>query len=288
MFETIKINNDFPISRMSAQSKLRIRKFPIEKMKDNRVILIIGKRGTGKSTLVKDISFNLRNRVDTGFAISPTFDTQMMFEDFLPKSHIFNEYSLEIIKNIISCMGSLKEQGKKRCVTVAMDDCMFDKGILKTREMREIHMNGRHLNLWFINSVQYLMDIGPDLRSQIDYVFCLKENIASNKKKLHQYFFGVFEKYEQFAMVLDKCTENHECLVLDNTQPHNNIEDSIFYYKANPEIKRFKYGKSIFYKLDHYFRRQALKRHTNQSKSQTTKLPDSIQTKNKFHHVEKE
>lgn len=271
---------------MTTTNRLKIRKFSMDSMKPNRVILIIGKRGTGKSTLLKDIMYHLRKRVDTGFAFSPTHDTQVMFEDFLPRSHIYNEYSLETIRNIVSCMESLKEQGKEKSISVSLDDCMFDKGIMKTKEMREIHMNGRHLNMWLINSIQYMLDIGPDLRSQIDYVFCLKENIINARRKLHQYFFGVFDKYEDFSLVFDKCTANHECLVLDNTTPHTNISDSIFYYKADPKLTTFRYGKSIYFKLDHYFGKKNASSKPNNDK-QKTKLPDPIVVKQKIQGVEK-
>ena len=257
-------------------------------MKPNRTILIVGKRGTGKSTLLKDILYHIRKRVDTGFAISPTQDTIRMFEDCFPRSHIYNEYNLEVVRTLLNSLTSLTEQKKTREIVFTLDDCMFDKGIMKTKEMREIHMNGRHLHMWFINCVQYLMDLGPELRSQIDYVFVLKENVISSRQKLHKYFFGIFEKYEEFSLVMDKCTNSHECLVLDNTQVNNSIEDSIYYYKADPNIGRFRLGKSIYFKLDHYFRR------TDDNPSgirsgepQKTKLPDPIQAKKRIQQVEK-
>lgn len=266
-------------------AKLKIRRFPIDKMKPNRTILLCGRRGMGKSTLLKDILYHIRKRVDTGFAFSPTQDTIRMFEDCFPHSHIYNEYSLDVVKNIIASLTSLTEQNKHREVVLTLDDCMFDKGIMKTREMREIHMNGRHLHLWFINCVQYLMDMGPDIRSQIDYVFVLKENVIANRQKLHKYFFGIFEKYEEFSLVMDKCTNSFECLVLDNTQANNSIEDSIYYYKADPNIGRFRLGKSIYFKLDHYFRRRDDK--NQRSLSDKTKLPDPVQPKKRIQQVEK-
>lgn len=257
-------------------------------MKPNRTILIVGKRGTGKSTLLKDILYHIRKRVDTGFAISPTQDTIRMFEDCFPRSHIYNEYNLEVVRTLLNSLTSLTEQKKKREVVFTLDDCMFDKGIMKTKEMREIHMNGRHLHMWFINCVQYLMDLGPELRSQIDYVFVLKENVISSRQKLHKYFFGIFEKYEEFSLVMDKCTNSHECLVLDNTQVNNSIEDSIYYYKADPNIGRFRLGKSIYFKLDHYFRRTDDKPSgIRPGEPQKTKLPDPIQAKKRIQQVEK-
>lgn len=269
-------------------NKLKIRRFPIDQMKANRIILIVGKRGTGKSTLLKDILYHIRKRVDLGVAMSPTTDTVKMFEDCFPRANIYNEYSLDVVRSILESMTALKDQGVKREMVLTLDDCMFDKGIMKTKEMREIHMNGRHLNMWFINSVQYLMDLGPDLRSQIDYVFALKENVISNRQKLHKYFFGIFERYDEFSLVMDKCTNNHECLVLDNTSPNNKIEDSIYYYKADPTLGRFRLGRSIYYKLDHYYRKEGRgSRGDHRGLTAKTKLPDPVATKQRIQQVEK-
>jgi hypothetical protein len=276
-----KKNLDLFVFDMS--QKLNIRRFPIDRMKSHRVILLIGKRGTGKSTLLKDILYHIRQRIDVGFAMSPTHDTCKMFEDCLPRACIYHEYSLPAVHNLLASLNSLVDQNKHRDCGLFLDDCMYDKSIMKSNEMRQIHMNGRHLNMWFINSVQYLMDIGPELRSQIDYVFVLREPIRSNREKLHKYFFGIFDKYEEFSLVLDKTTENHECLVLDNTQVTNNIEDTVFYYKANPNIGKFRLGKPIYFKLDHHFHRKEKLTHGKQK----TKLPDAVVCKKKIQQVEK-
>jgi hypothetical protein len=44
-----------------------------------------------------------------------------------------------------------------------------------------------------------------------------------------------------FCQVMNACTENYECLVLDNTSKSNKIEDCVYYYKA-PIRKGFRIG----------------------------------------------
>jgi energy-coupling factor transporter ATP-binding protein EcfA2 len=258
----------------------------MDMLKSHRTILIIGKRGTGKSTLLKDILYHIRKQIDFAIAICGTLDTVDMFEQCLPTSNIYNEYNIEIVRNVLNCTRLLSEQNKTRHILLALDDCMYDKSVMKSKEMREIHMNGRHHNLWFINSVQYLMDIGPELRTNIDYVFCLKENIIANRKKIHQYFFGVFNTYEEFSFVFDKCTENYECLVLDNTLQSNKVDDCVFHYKANPHINKFRLGKRIYFKLDHYFRKDS-ERHTTGNNSVPPILDPISIKKKKIEFIEK-
>ena len=44
-----------------------------------------------------------------------------------------------------------------------------------------------------------------------------------------------------FCKVMDACTENYECLVLDNTVKSNKIQDCVFWYKASLR-KNFRVG----------------------------------------------
>ena len=97
-------------------------------------------------------------------------------------------------------------------------------------------------------TMQYCMDLSPDLRANIDYVFILRENIIQNREKIYKNFFGIFPNFDMFVQVLDTCTENYECLVLDNTSKSNKIEDVVFWYKAKirPE-KSFRIGAPQFW-----------------------------------------
>ena len=89
--------------------------------------------------------------------------------------------------------------------------------------------------------MQYCMDLPPALRANVDYVFILRENIIQNREKLYKSFFGIFPTFDMFNKVMDACTENYECIVLDNTSKSNKIEDCVFWYKAKMH-KNFKVG----------------------------------------------
>lgn len=99
------------------------------------------------------------------------------------------------------------------------------------------------------------MDMPPDLRSQVDVVFQLRDNIQSSRRKTWEQFFGFFDTYQQFAKTMDATTENYECLVYDSkASKSNKIEDSVFWYKANPELPEFRVGRQIFWEMhDQYF-----------------------------------
>ena len=95
-------------------------------------------------------------------------------------------------------------------------------------------MNGRHFGLLCILALQYVMGIPPVLRGQVDYVFILRENQVSARRRIYEQFAGIFPSFELFCQIMDQCTENYECLVIHNGSKTNKIEDCVFWYKAMP------------------------------------------------------
>ena len=110
-------------------------------------------------------------------------------------------------------------------------------------------MNGRHYKLLFILTMQFALGIPPNLRTNIDYVFILRENIYSNRKRLYDHYAGMFPTFEMFCETMDQCTENFECLVIDNTSKSNKIEDQVYWYKAD-KVPNFKIGANEFWEYN--------------------------------------
>ena len=94
--------------------------------------------------------------------------------------------------------------------------------------------------------MQYLLGIPPNLRTNIDYIFILRENIINNRKKLYDHYAGMFPTFEMFSQVMDHCTENYECLVIHNNAKSNKLEDQVFWYKAEAHDD-FKVGDESFW-----------------------------------------
>ena len=49
----------------------------------------------------------------------------------------------------------------------------------------------------------------------------------------------MFPTFEMFCQVMDQCTENYECLVINNNAKSNKLSDQVFWYKAEarPDFK---------------------------------------------------
>lgn len=212
---------------------ITIRKFDVSKMDDRRVCMVIGKRNTGKSVLTKDILYH-KKHIPVGMVMSGTEEGNGWYSSWVPDCFIYNEFDKEAIEKLIRRQRRLCKKGAPQKVFLVLDDCMFDKKIMREKCMRQIFMNGRHWGIFLVVTSQYVADAGPEIRSNCDYVFVLRENIQQNRERLWRMFFGIFPTLESFTEALTACTENYQCLVLDNTSKSNKIEDCVFWYKAKP------------------------------------------------------
>ncbi len=231
---------------------IQLKKFDPTKIADDKVCVFIGKRGTGKSTLVTDMLYHKRS-IPVGVVMSATEEGNHYYKQFVPDLFIYGDYNKEVIEKVIERQKKLVSSNKKSPAFILLDDCMYNKSFMKDHCIRQCFMNGRHWKIFFMLTMQYCMDLSPDLRANVDYVFVLRENVIQNRERLWKSFFGVFPTFELFNQVMNACTENYECLVLDNTSKSNKIEDCVFYYKA-PIRKNFRIGSDAMwrYHREHY------------------------------------
>jgi len=114
--------------------------------------------------------------------------------------------------------------------------------------MRLLFMNGRHWKIMLVITMQYPLGVPPNLRTNIDYTFILREPYINNRKRIYENYAGMFPTFESFCQVMDQCTENYECLVISNNAKSNKLDDQIFWYKGDPH-REFKLGSKEFWEM---------------------------------------
>ena len=223
--------------------EIELKKFDINDIKDDKVVVLIGKRETGKSFLCKDILYN-HSSIPVGQVISGTEAANEFYSKMVPKLFIHEEYQPPIIQNILKRQRMMLDKWKENQTIdprafLVLDDCLYDNSWTKDKNVRSLFMNGRHFKILFIITMQYALGIPPNLRTNIDYIFILRENYVSNRKRLYEHYAGMFPNFEMFCQVMDQCTENYECLVVHNNAKSNKLQDQVFWYKAEPhdEVK---------------------------------------------------
>lgn len=215
---------------------LNLKFFDIDAIPVDAVILIIGRRGTGKSVIAKDI-LSRKTYLRRGICISPTETGNSAWGKHIPKKYISTEYDKRITENLNNLQRTTKlrdtvDPTRPEPVFAVFDDCAFESAFFKDKPTKFIFMNGRHFNIFSVITIQYSMDVPRNLRANADFVFVLMDNIVTNRQRLYESFFGMFPNFKVFEKTFLDCTENNECLVLDNRKATNDIEKCVFWYKA--------------------------------------------------------
>jgi len=243
---------------------LELKKFDMKsisfKPNENKgpVVVLIGKRDTGKSFLVRDLLY-YQQEIPIGTVISGTEEGNGFYANMVPKLFVHNEYNTAIIENILKRQRTVLKQIKKEMeiykrstidprAFVILDDCLYDATWTRDKMMRLLFMNGRHWKVMLVITMQYPLGIPPTLRTNIDYVFILRENYIANRKRIYENYAGMFPTFESFCQVMDQCTENYECLVINNNSKSNKLHDQVFWYKADSHGE-FRLGSKEFWEL---------------------------------------
>lgn len=222
------------------------------------VIVLIGRRDTGKSFLVKDLLWHHQD-IPVGTVISGTEMANGFYAKHVPKLFIHDEYNTVLIENILRRQKAVLKQVKGQMdaykktsidprTFVILDDCLYDNTWAKDKMMRLLFMNGRHWKVMLIITMQYPLGIPPQLRTNIDYVFILRENYLSNRERIWKNYASMFPTLESFCSVMDQTTENYECMVINNNAKSNKIGDQVFWYKAQ-DRPDFKLGSKEFWEM---------------------------------------
>ena len=243
---------------------LELRKFDMRSItfdpKENKgpVIVLIGRRDTGKTFLVKDLLY-FHQDIPIGTVISGTEAGNGFYGKLVPKLFIHEEYNSVLIENVLRRQRAVMKQCnhemevyKKVSIDprtfVILDDCLYYNTWARDKLMRALFMNGRHWKVMLIITMQYPLGIPPNLRTNIDYVFILRENYLANRKKIWENFASMFPTLESFCSVMDQTTENYGALVLNNNAKSNKITDQIFWYKAE-DRPDYRLGAKEFWEL---------------------------------------
>jgi hypothetical protein len=231
----------------------QIKKFNIETIRDrceidsrkSPMIVVIGKKDTGKSFLVKDILYNTQNAFPVGTVISGTEVANEFFQHMVPSKLIHDKYKPDIVMNTIKrqlAVKTARNQDKAKSggnsnidprAFLILDDCLYDATWIREESTRYVFMNGRHIDLMTIITMQYPLGITPNLRTNVDFIFILRETMINNRKRIYDNYAGMFPTFEMFCQFMDQCTENFECLVICNGVSSNKLEDQVFWYKAS-------------------------------------------------------
>ena len=204
--------------------------------------IVLGKPGTGKSTLIASLIYGKKHIFPVATVMSGTEDSNHSYKQFIPSTFVFNSYDEEKIKDCIKRQKLAKQHLPNPWSILVVDDCTDDPKIFNNKLQQNIFKLGRHYKLWYILSLQYAMDVKPVIRVNVDNVFILREPSVKIRKIIWENYASIIPDFSLFCDILDQITNDFTALYIHNTGRSNDWRDCVFWYKAEPIPSTFKFG----------------------------------------------
>ena len=200
----------------------------------DKTLALVGKRGSGKSQMLRYIIMCNLNKFDKIFLICPTEGLNGFYNDIIDKKCIFDKYDEEWINKLIGKMttmnkGKTKENAKR--VLLILDDVTSDTNFHQSETLKILFQRGRHFFVTLIMTAQYLFGnsgIPPSFRNNLDFLIVNKINGDSVDCLEKEFNIGGIPK-KDFVELYNKSTGNYRFLVINNASDGNNDDyDEIY------------------------------------------------------------
>lgn len=218
-------------------------------------IVVIGKPGTGKSTLIKSLVWYKKHIFPIAVAFSGSEDSNHAYRQFIPSTFVFNEYDEEKFKDFIKRQKIAKQHLPVPWGIIIADDCTDDPKIFNKPLQQGMYKRGRHWKMWYILSLQYAMDVKPVIRTNVDGVFILREPILKNRRSLWENYASIIPDFDLFCNIMDQITDDYTALYIHNAAKTNEWQDCVYFYKAPLDriSDNWKFGNDTYW--DHHHQR---------------------------------
>jgi len=202
---------------------------------------IIGKPGSGKSFLIRDIIRTFAHVIPVAMIFSGSEEYNHFYGEMFPDLYIRPEYIEEDMKMLEDRQKKVMASSTNPTALLVIDDCADDTKIFKRPQFQRHFKNSRHWQVLTLLGLQYCNDIPPTIKTSVDFAFIFREPNDVNRKRIYDNYAGIIGNYNDFCDLMDQLAEEHECLVINNRVQSNNPTDCVFYYKARSHPK-FTFG----------------------------------------------
>ena len=205
-------------------------------------IVVVGKPGTGKSTLIKALLYSKKHIFPVGVAMSGSEDTNHAYQEIMPSTFIFNSYNSEKVKDIIKRQKLAHKHLKNPWCVLILDDCTDDPRIFNKPLQQALYKKGRHWKILYILSLQYAMDVKPVIRTNVDGIFILREPLLKNRESLYKNYASIIPDFSTFCDLMNQLTQDYHALYIHGATTTNRWQDCVFYWKAPMVPLDWKFG----------------------------------------------
>ena len=203
----------------------------------NKTLLVVAKRNSGKSQLIRYLIILNKPRFEKIFLICPTESINKFYSEDIDEKCIFDTYDEDFINNLITKMtfkNANKPSHEKHNILLIMDDCISDAQIKTSKPFEKLFTRGRHINISIIFVSQYLKAaVSPVIRNNID--FCLFSQTNAQGLKLIYDEFNYNLTKNEFYDLFYKATKDYSFLIINNNSVKNGEKAEIYACIKTPQ-----------------------------------------------------
>lgn len=225
------------------------------KVKPGSTVAVLGARGRGKSVVAHDLVARNKDGYYAGIGCSNVTDSWKMMETVMPKTLVYPRLDEAVIARLLAIQKQFNgdDDWALDGILLSIDDCSADRKGMDTNVFRDLFLTGRHSGVTCFIAAQYLKDLTPVLRQNMDWFLCARETNEGCRKILYQEIFGsVFDDYKVFCKAMNKLTSNYKFIVFNRRSISEKMEDCVYVFRARlPEaIGHFRVGHRDIWLLD--------------------------------------
>jgi hypothetical protein len=175
---------------------------------------ILGKSKSGKSCLLNYFLKSEKKKFDKIFVISGTEDVNGFYSKIIPKENIFDEYKEEWMVALIKKLNDYKIKNNKLYnVLLILDDLGGSRNFAKSEALEKCACQGRHFGLSFVVLLQYISQIPPVIRNNINYLIVGQCNQHTSQVLVDEFRFGDIDR-KAFLDMYNKATTDYGFLMI--------------------------------------------------------------------------
>lgn len=209
-------------------------------------VVNFGQRRSGKSYFTRQLMYEMHPFYPRGIVFSDTDRMLRFYQDFIPKSYIFQGYNPDIqeaanelqrrFKEDVQLYDNMKEYEEHWMrMFVIYDDVINRDGMFHHKmgdPLRRLFVNGRHFEVLTCFNTQYPRAIPPTMRSNVDRAFMFNCGGKNEIEVLFELFGQHWQVPRLFSGVLAAHTEDHAMLAVDNQIKARRLVDRYKWYRA--------------------------------------------------------
>ena len=250
---------------------LNLQKLDPTTLRDSALIGLISTKGGGKTTVLKNL-LNAKKHIPAGVCFTSSGEANGEYDCIFPKMFMYDTCNLAQFEEIYKWQTTknkkykkkfskqekeaLRAQGKKieqlpfreryvknPTIIAVLEDMLADKKIFNKPIIRELALNGRHRNIFAVITCQYLKDLPPPIRQNIDYWFIFKEDNEDIRHEIYDMFCKTHIKtFKLFKELMDVATSDHRVLFIDVRETSLDPKKKFKWYRAELNLPSFRIG----------------------------------------------